>query len=115
MGTQTAFDVLGITEIDPQVHGSTTDAVKVNAVNTRGDNVDVSRVSNEYVDQASPHPMVGDPTAADSGAADGLDTDYARTLVGDVDHDGYGGRGVGKKDVDADWDENRDPDTGLPA
>lgn len=114
-GTQTAGEVLGFDDFELQVHGSSTDAVKVNAANPRSDTVDVSRVTSEYVDQAAPHPMIGDPTAADSANADGEDADYARTLSSEVDHDGYGGRGGGKKDVDGTWDAGRDPDTGLPA
>ena len=57
MGTQTAQQMLGITSIEGQVHGSTSDAAKdTSKPQFRGASLEpVDRVSNEYVDQSEPH------------------------------------------------------------
>ena len=103
MGTQTTLDVLGLNAVDGQVHGSTSDSAKDTSKPQYRDASDeaVSPVSGEHTDQSEPHPdqrrggVIGTPSTVTP----------PRTQDADTVHDGYGGRGSGKKDVDGDWDE----------
>lgn len=104
MGTTTSLSILGIDAVDGNVHGTSTDAARVNAVNNRLADEPVPRVANEFIDQAEPHSMLGDPTLDN---ATGGTTDATRIEDTDAAYDGYGGRGAGKKFTDGSWDSSR--------
>jgi hypothetical protein len=91
-------DILGFENVEGPIRGTTTAAAKctVSRAAPRTDVEAVPRVTNEYVDQPNPHSMLGDPSDDNLG-------DSSRTEDASVDHDGYGGRGTGKKDVDASY------------
>lgn len=99
-GTQTAQQVLGLTDFDPDVVGTTSDAAKdTSKDNYRTADVTVNRVSGEYDDQDDP------ATDLRRGGRPGA----AVTITKDtsVDHDGYGGRGNGPHYVAGTFDSSR--------
>ena len=103
MGTQTALDALGLNSVEGQIHGSTSDSAKDTSKPQYRDasNEAVDRLSGEYVDQSEPHSdqrrggIIGTPSTVTP----------PHTKDDDTAHDGLGGRGPGKKNVDGDWDE----------
>jgi hypothetical protein len=91
---RTAADILGIDAPTGNVKGSHSDGAKRSTLPAyRGDDEAVSRVSGEHTDQPNPHP---------DQRRDGVPgTPVNITTDAEVDHDGYMGRGSGKKTVDA--------------
>lgn len=105
MATKTALELLGLNALDGQVVGSSTDSAKDTSKAQPRDasKEEVDRVSNEYADQSEPHSdqrrggVIGTPSTITPPHTEDADTV----------HDGYQGRGAGKKDVDGDWDNSR--------
>lgn len=105
MGTRTTLEVLGLTSLDGQVHGSSSDAAKDTSKPSYRDatSEEVERVSGEYADTSNPHSdqrrggVVGTPSTVTPPHTEDADTV----------HDRYGGRGAGKKNISAGWDSSR--------
>lgn len=86
---RTALDILGLTDLDGKVLPSYSSTGRSS----------VPRVTGELTDQSEPHSdlrrggLPGSPVTI--------------TPDSEVAHDGYQGRGSGKKDVDGSWDSSR--------
>lgn len=86
---RTALDILGLTALDGKV---------LPQLSSTGRS-EISRVTGEHTDQSNPHPDQRRGGLPGSAVTITPDTE--------VDHDGYQGRGSGKKDVSGDWDSSR--------